>query len=204
VRLSVAGETVVTLSPPVLTLSGVEVAVPPGVFLQAVPEAEQQLTKLVLGALKKPKRIADLFSGLGTFTFALARHAPVFACDSDKRAIEALQSAVKRAQGLKPVETRVRDLFREPLSPKELEAFDTVVFDPPRAGASAQAVSGEDSDCGLLQSGDAGAGCPDAGGWRLSFGEHYASRSVCVFFAHRGGGRAAAIVCYFPESRLST
>jgi 23S rRNA (uracil1939-C5)-methyltransferase len=35
----------------------------------------------------------------------------------------------------------VRDLFREPLSPKELERFDAVVFDPPRAGAAAQAAA---------------------------------------------------------------
>ncbi len=32
-----------------------------------------------------------------------------------------------------------RDLFRRPLSPKELQAYDAVVFDPPRAGAAAQA-----------------------------------------------------------------
>jgi len=42
---------------------------------------------------------------------------------------------------LKPIETKVRDLFREPLSAKELESFDAVVLDPPRAGAAAQAVA---------------------------------------------------------------
>jgi 23S rRNA (uracil1939-C5)-methyltransferase len=31
-------------------------------------------------------------------------------------------------------------LFRSPLSPKELQVYDAVVFDPPRAGASAQAT----------------------------------------------------------------
>jgi 23S rRNA (uracil1939-C5)-methyltransferase len=43
-------------------------------------------------------------------------------------------------QGLKPVKTFRRDLFRAPLSAKELGAYDAVVFDPPRAGASAQAA----------------------------------------------------------------
>ena len=33
----------------------------------------------------------------------------------------------------------VRDLFREPLVPNEMKHFDAVVFDPPRAGAEAQA-----------------------------------------------------------------
>ena len=32
-----------------------------------------------------------------------------------------------------------RDLFREPLVPNEMKGFDAVVFDPPRAGAEAQA-----------------------------------------------------------------
>ena len=61
------------------------------------------------------------------------------AIDSDPAAILALQQARDRAQGLKPIAADTRDLFREPLSRKELEAFDAVVFDPPRAGAEAQA-----------------------------------------------------------------
>ena len=32
-----------------------------------------------------------------------------------------------------------RDLFRDPLAPVELQSYDAVVFDPPRAGAEAQA-----------------------------------------------------------------
>jgi 23S rRNA (uracil1939-C5)-methyltransferase len=35
--------------------------------------------------------------------------------------------------------TARRDLFRQPLTPSELENFDAAVFDPPRAGAEAQA-----------------------------------------------------------------
>src|SRR5213078_3509439 len=31
-----------------------------------------------------------------------------------------------------------RDLFRNPLTAKELDAFDAVLLDPPRAGAAAQ------------------------------------------------------------------
>lgn len=140
VRLTVAGDTVVERGRPVLTLAGVAVEPPPSIFLQAVPEAEQRLIGLVLEALpKKAKRAADLFSGLGTFTFPLARHVQVSAFDSDKRAIAALQTAARHASGLKPIEVRVRDLVREPLSGKELESFDCVVFDPPRAGAAGQA-----------------------------------------------------------------
>ncbi len=139
-RLVVAGDPIVVRAEPRLALSGVEVDVPPSLFLQAVPEAERVMIDLVTAALpKKAKRVADLFSGLGTFTFPLARRVQVTAFDSDRRAIQVLEAAVRRASGLKPIEARVRDLFREPLSPKELENFDAVVLDPPRAGAAEQA-----------------------------------------------------------------
>ncbi len=141
VRLSVDGDTIYMRGRPVLTVGGVATEPPPSVFLQAAPEAEARLTGLVIDAVGKSKRVADLFSGIGTFTFPLARKAEVLALDGDKKAIAALDYAAKHAQGLKMIEARVRDLFREPLSRTELAAFDAVVFDPPRAGASAQAAS---------------------------------------------------------------
>ncbi len=78
---------------------------------------------------------------MGTFTFPLAQRAPVLAVDGDKSAITALANAANRTPGLKPIETKLRDLFREPLSVKELQGFDAAVFDPPRAGAATQAAA---------------------------------------------------------------
>lgn len=138
-RLVVAGDAIVVRAEPRLTLGGAEVDVPPSLFLQAVPEAERLMIEVVVGALpKKAKRVADLFSGLGTFTFPLAAKVQVSAFDTDRRAIAVLEAAARRATGLKPIDARVRDLFREPLSPKEMENFDAVVLDPPRAGAAEQ------------------------------------------------------------------
>ncbi len=37
------------------------------------------------------------------------------------------------------MKAEARDLFRRPLLPMELDGFDAVVMDPPRAGAEAQA-----------------------------------------------------------------
>jgi 23S rRNA (uracil1939-C5)-methyltransferase len=76
---------------------------------------------------------------MGPFTFRLAEKARVFAADSDRGAIAALEKALRFTQGLKPVTAKVRDLFREPMVPVELKDFEAVVFDPPRAGAEAQA-----------------------------------------------------------------
>lgn len=140
VRLSHDGDTIVERKRPRLTIAGIDVVVPPAAFIQATAESEAAMQEIALEALTKPKpkRAADLFAGLGTFTLALARCTRVMAIDSDRALLEALATGARNAQGLKPIETKVRDLFRDPLSPKELEAYDTVLFDPPRAGAKAQ------------------------------------------------------------------
>jgi 23S rRNA (uracil1939-C5)-methyltransferase len=50
-----------------------------------------------------------------------------------------LAEAARKAKGLKPVTIERRDLFKTPLTPLELNRFDALVLDPPRAGAEAQA-----------------------------------------------------------------
>ncbi len=138
-RLTVDGESIAMEGDPEVDLSGAKVRLPPGAFLQASRESESALVELVRDGVGAAKRVADLFAGLGTFTFALARAAAVDAFEADEAALSALAEAARRTPKLKPVRSFARDLFRAPLSPKELQAYDAVVFDPPRAGASAQA-----------------------------------------------------------------
>jgi 23S rRNA (uracil1939-C5)-methyltransferase len=140
-RLSVEREPLLTLEEPAILLSGISVTPPPGAFLQASAEAEALMAALVAGHLAGSRRVADLFSGLGTFALALALNSQVRAVESDKAALLALAAAARKASGLKPIETEQRDLFRHPLAPAELNALDGVVFDPPRAGAKAQAAA---------------------------------------------------------------
>jgi 23S rRNA (uracil1939-C5)-methyltransferase len=139
-HLTLEGQLLGSQGAPLLTLGRAKVSPPPAVFLQAVPEAEAHMVALVTAAVGKAKHVVDLFSGLGTFTLPLAQTAKtVLAVDSDKAALAALEAATRNAQGLRPVTTKLRDLMREPLARKELDEFDAAVFDPPRAGASAQA-----------------------------------------------------------------
>jgi 23S rRNA (uracil1939-C5)-methyltransferase len=138
-RVSIAQETIYESLPPFLRFGTVDVNLPAGIFIQAMAEAEHVMAEHIIIALGKVKSVVDLFSGIGAFSFPIASLAKVQAFDSDARAIDALNAAVKKATGIKPVTARVRDLFREPLSAMELNDFDAVVFDPPRAGAEAQA-----------------------------------------------------------------
>jgi 23S rRNA (uracil1939-C5)-methyltransferase len=137
-RLSVDGDIVVEHHKPVIRHGAAEVTPPPGGFLQAVASAEQAMADLVSVHIAKSKRVADLFCGSGAFALRLARSAEVHAVEGEAAALAALDRGFRFASGLKLVTTEKRDLFRRPLTFKELDAFDGIVFDPPRAGAEDQ------------------------------------------------------------------
>lgn len=138
-RLAFNGEALFMARPPAIKMGKSLVELPVGSFLQATQLAETTLADLVLAAVGPAKAVADLFCGVGPFALRLAQTARVFAADSDRPATAALAKAVNFTQGLKPVTTLARDLFRDPLAPVELQPYDAIVFDPPRAGAEAQA-----------------------------------------------------------------
>ncbi|AQS41092.1 MAG: tRNA (Uracil-5-)-methyltransferase [Candidatus Tokpelaia hoelldobleri] len=137
-RIAVDGEIIVEREKPRLDFGGVTVEIPSGGFLQATAEAENILQKLVLEGLGKTRQALDLFAGVGTFTFPMAKRMNVHAVEFDKPALAAMERAARRATGLKKFSHEQRDLFRRPLSHKEIAGFDGLVFDPPRAGAEAQ------------------------------------------------------------------
>jgi len=116
--------------PATITLSGVPVAFPVGGFLQATSDGEGALVRAVCDALGEAPRTADLFAGLGTF--ALALRGKVYAAEASRDAVLALNRAAPA------VVAEHRDLYRRPLDKNELNNFDAVVLDPPRAGAEQQ------------------------------------------------------------------
>jgi 23S rRNA (uracil1939-C5)-methyltransferase len=121
--------------PVTVTLGGVPVPFPPGNFLQATPEGEAALVAAVQEIVGDAKAVADLFAGLGTFTFAFPR-AKVYAAEAARDPIMALKAAATLAR--RPVFAEHRDLFRRPVTASDLSNFDAIVLDPPRAGAREQ------------------------------------------------------------------
>jgi 23S rRNA (uracil1939-C5)-methyltransferase len=138
VRLTWEDEPIFAAMPPVVRFGATSVTPPPGAFLQATAEGEAALLTAVQEAVAGATRIADLFAGCGTFALPLAAEALVHAVEGEGVLLDGLDKAPRHAQGLKPVTTEVRDLFRRPLLPDELKAYDAIVIDPPRAGAEAQ------------------------------------------------------------------
>jgi 23S rRNA (uracil1939-C5)-methyltransferase len=119
--------------PATVTLSGTPVTLPVRGFLQATEDGESALVDAVKEAVRDTTAIADLFAGIGTF--ALALPGKVYAAEASRDAVLSL----KRAAPALAVEHR--DLYRRPLEIGELNRFDAVVLDPPRAGAEQQCIA---------------------------------------------------------------
>ena len=124
--------------PVTVALSGVSVALPPGGFLQATIDGEAALVGAAREWLGEAATVADLFSGLGGFAFALAANSKVLAVEGARDTHMACKAAAGRSG--RPVHTLHRDLYRNPLQHDELNRFAAVVLDPPRAGAREQAA----------------------------------------------------------------
>lgn len=139
-RLSNHGAVVIERRAPQLAMGAAILAPPPGAFLQATRAGEDTLARLAADAVGDVRRVADLFAGVGTFALRLSEKSQVHAVEAEKAALAALARAAGHASpALKPVSIETRDLYRRPLAPPELAPFEAVVFDPPRAGAEAQA-----------------------------------------------------------------
>ncbi len=143
-RLSLNGEVLVEARAPALDMGGIAMVPPPGGFVQATEAGENALAGRVLDGVGKARKVVDLFCGSGTFALRLARGATVRAIEGEQAALAALDRAARGGAGaLRQIRAERRDLFRNPLTAGELDDFgkgpEAIVFDPPRAGAEAQA-----------------------------------------------------------------
>lgn len=138
-------ETVVRLWPPgdpmlSYTLPGqVEIGFLPLDFTQVNAEINRALVERVLVLLEPlaSEGVLDLFCGLGNFTLPLARHAGFVAGVEGERTLVERGRANAAANGIMNVEFLACDLADETGElPIAADAYDKVLLDPPRTGAS--------------------------------------------------------------------
>ncbi|MBQ2810678.1 MAG: class I SAM-dependent RNA methyltransferase [Alphaproteobacteria bacterium] len=130
-------ETIVEKLKPTINIAGFDVYVAAGTFLQASKEGETALIDTVCKYLEDINgNIADLFCGIGTFSYPLAKNKEnkIVAIDVNKNLLEGFRTSINK-QMIHNVAIEQKNLFKYPLESNELENFDAVVFDPPRAGA---------------------------------------------------------------------
>jgi 23S rRNA (uracil1939-C5)-methyltransferase len=99
-RLSIHGSIVISRRTPMLAMGNAMVAPPPGVFLQATEAGKEALAARVCAHVAGARRIADLFSGVGTFALRMAEFTTVDALDLEEAALSALAKAA-RVKGLR-------------------------------------------------------------------------------------------------------
>jgi 23S rRNA (uracil1939-C5)-methyltransferase len=133
-------ETLIQRRVPQMRFGDVLVDLPAGAFLQATKSGEDAIVSAAIAGVEGAKRVIDLFAGCGTMSFPLSAHARVHAVEGAKDLSEALGAAARRSNRAGRVSVEMRDLERRPLLADELNAFDAVVFDPPRDGAAAQSA----------------------------------------------------------------
>ena len=133
-------ETVLEKTKPFIDVCGHHVFIPAGTFLQASQEGQNALTMLVLKyAGSTVGNVADLFCGVGTFSYPLAANIKnkITAIDSSPELLDSFQQTVN-CFAIPNIKIIKKNLFKYPLDADELKKFTLVVFDPPRAGAALQ------------------------------------------------------------------
>ncbi len=109
----------------------------PGVFTQAHPQVNDRMVDTVLGWVRpgQAPRVLELHAGIGNFSLPMALAGTRVVAVERQRRAAVLCARNARTAGL---ELEVQDTTDEEALAR-LEGFDTVVLDPPRAGARAVA-----------------------------------------------------------------
>lgn len=132
-------ETIMEKSRPYVKIGKYEVYIPAGTFLQPSQEGQETLSNLILKYFENIKgNIADLFCGVGTFSYVLAQNdkVKITAVDSSKQLLGGFQDSVNKNQ-ITNIKIINKNLFKYPFDESELKEFNAILFDPPRAGAKA-------------------------------------------------------------------
>ncbi len=134
-------EVLVQKAIPCIKMGNYNVQIPAGTFLQATQEGEKVLAQLVIKYLKGIKgKIADLFCGVGTFSYYISSYLQdidIFSVDSDINLLSGFKDSLNANQ-ISNIKIHRQNLFKYPLTAEEISTFDAIVFDPPRAGAKQQ------------------------------------------------------------------
>ncbi|MDD4557202.1 MAG: methyltransferase [Alphaproteobacteria bacterium] len=134
-------ETLAEKAKPFIKIADINVYISAGTFLQASKQGETALLDTANKYLGSDSgRIADLFCGIGTFSYPLSlnKNNKITAIDSSAELLEGFKTSINKNM-ISNIEILQKNLFKYPLDEAELKNIDIIFLDPPRAGALEQA-----------------------------------------------------------------
>lgn len=112
------------------------------IFLQATRTGLETIVSFLKEAIysqQNLKKIADLYCGCGIYSFSLFKSNYCFDCfEGDATMVNNIKNNAKDFQLFHQIKANIRDLYSDPLTPKELNFYDNIIINPPRNGAEPQ------------------------------------------------------------------
>lgn len=114
------------------------------IFIQATKSGLQAIVKIIRNFLtenKNIKNIADIYAGFGAYSFAIQDLAKsITAFEGDKKMVDSINKNAASNNLSHKIRAEICDLFATPVTKRDLIKFDLAIINPPRNGASPQAL----------------------------------------------------------------
>ncbi|NBV06342.1 MAG: class I SAM-dependent RNA methyltransferase [Proteobacteria bacterium] len=114
------------------------------VFIQATKSGLAAIVKIIRDFLienQNIKNIADIYAGFGVYSFAIQDIIKsVLAFEGDKKMTESINKNAAVNNLAQKIKAENHDLFASPVTKRDLSKFDLAIINPPRNGASPQAL----------------------------------------------------------------
>lgn len=121
---------------------GFKVDLEPNIFIQATKlglDVISQFIRHFLEENKKVKNVVDIFSGFGSYSFAIQDLvSSVTGFEGDKKMVDLMNKNIVDNGFKKKVIAQNHDLFFTPINHRDLNKFDLAIINPPRNGATPQ------------------------------------------------------------------
>lgn len=114
------------------------------IFIQATRAGLNSIIKIIrdfLGENKNIKNIADIYAGFGAYSFAIIDLVKsISAFEGDEKMVNLINKNAAANGIANKLKSEICDLFASPIHKRDLNKFDLAIINPPRNGASPQAL----------------------------------------------------------------
>ena len=115
-------------------LKNIQIFPPTNYFIQASAKVENRIVDVIKEHVSQDDNVLDLFAGLGTYSFSIYGLVKnITAYEGSKNMVNVTKRMVVENQ-LESLSVFYRDLFKRPISVKDLNKFDKVIINPPEMG----------------------------------------------------------------------